>query len=73
MEPRTKGYGERMKTTITPRLLGINDAATYFGVSRSKIRTMLAGGELPTVRIGGRVLVDRYDLDHIIDTAKAGG
>ena len=25
-------------------------------------------GELPAVRLGGRVLIDRHDLDHIIDT-----
>jgi len=60
-----------MGTTIQPRLLAVNDAATYLGVSRSSLLRALDNGDIPRVRIAGRVLVDRHDLDTLIDTAKA--
>ena len=60
-----------METTIQPRLLAVNDAATYLGVSRSSLLRALDNGDIPRVRIAGRVLVDRHDLDTLIDTAKA--
>jgi len=65
------GRQMHMETTIQPRLLAVNDAATYLGVSRSSLLRALDNGDIPRVRIAGRVLVDRHDLDTLIDTAKA--
>ena len=60
-----------MKTdTVTPRLLSQREAATYLGVSYWTLRDMLFRGELPTVRIRRRVLIDRVDLDRYIGQAK---
>ena len=38
---------------------------------RSSLLRALDNGDIPRVRIAGRVLVDRHDLDTLIDTAKA--
>ncbi len=53
------------------RLLDVKGAALYMGrVSVWTIRERIAGGELPTVRIGRRVLLDRTDLDRWIEMHK---
>lgn len=57
-------------TVVTPRLLSQREAATYLGVSYWTLRDMLFRGELPTVRIRRRVLIDRADLDRYIGQAK---
>src|SRR6266849_1786319 len=55
---------------VTPRLLDVDGAAAYLGVSAWTIRDLDAGGQLPRVRLplpGGkelrRLLYDRTDLD----------
>jgi excisionase family DNA binding protein len=50
--------------------LSQREAATYLGVSYWTLRDMLFRGELPTVRIRRRVLIDRADLDRYIGQAK---
>lgn len=55
---------------LTPRLLSQREAATYLGVSYWTLRDMLFRGELPTVRIRRRVLIDRADLDRYLGEAK---
>lgn len=52
------------------RLFGLNSAATYLGISYWTLRTMLHSGELPFVRAGRRILVDRVDLDAWIENTK---
>ena len=64
-----------METTIQPRLLAVNDAATYLGVSRSSLLRALDNGDIPRVRIAGRVLVDRgwgWPLTNERPTAEGG-
>ena len=60
-----------------PRLLGLEDAAKYLGVSEWTVRSLEWEGVLPRVRIpngkGGEIrklLFDREDLDRLIERWK---
>lgn len=52
------------------RLLGISEAATYLAISHWSLRTLIDRGDLPAVRIGRRLLIDREDLDSLIENHK---
>jgi excisionase family DNA binding protein len=64
-------------TACPPRLLDVDAAAAYLGVSSWTVRDLDAAGVLPRVRVplpnGGelrRLLFDRADLDRLIDVWK---
>ena len=56
--------------TSEPRLLSQQDAASYLGISYWTIRDLVFRRELPFVKIGRRILVDRIDLDAYLDRSK---
>jgi excisionase family DNA binding protein len=58
--------------TIPPGavLLDIGQAGTYLGRTAKSIEHLVAAKELPTVRIGRRVHLDRRDLDKWIEKNK---
>ena len=53
-----------------PRLLSQQDAASYLGISYWTIRDLVFRRELPFVKIGRRILVDRMDLEAYLDRSK---
>jgi excisionase family DNA binding protein len=53
-----------------PRLLGVKDAASYLGTTVWFIRTAVWSGDLPSVRLGKRLLIDRQDLDSYVEKQK---
>lgn len=53
------------------RLLSVNDAATYLGRNPTAVREMERTGKLRAVRIDGRVMFDRNDLDDLIEASKS--
>jgi len=53
-----------------PRLLSQQEAAIYLGISYWTLRDLIFRGEVPHVKIGRRILVDRLDLDAFLDRAK---
>ena len=55
---------------MTPRLLSIDHAAEYLGISATTFR--LIAPHLPRLRCGRRVLYDRLTLDEYVDRFKAG-
>ena len=55
-----------------PRLLDIEDAARYLGLTVHALRHK-AGVEIPVVRIDSKLRFDRRDLDRYIDQAKREG
>jgi len=59
---------------ITPRLLDARASSRYLGVSIWTIRSLVASGRLSRVEFPGvrRWLVDRHDLDALVDALKAG-
>jgi len=48
------------------RLLPVEDAADYLGVSRATVERLVYRGELPIVKIGGSTRYDVDDLDGYI-------
>jgi excisionase family DNA binding protein len=56
--------------TITPRLLTIQEAGLYLGRSEWSVRRLIWNGYLPSVRIGGRIHLDKEDMDRLIERNK---
>ena len=52
------------------RLLSEQDAARYLGVSYWTIRDLRFRGELPSLKIKRRILIDKTDLDSYIARIK---
>lgn len=54
---------------IEPRLLTLEDVATYLSVSVAQVYALVRSGTLPAVKIGGRGIwrVDRKQLDAYVD------
>lgn len=56
-----------------PRLLPPDQAAAYLGLgSRWAIYRLIAAGQLPVVKLAGKLRIDRQDLDALITRLKAG-
>ena len=62
-----------------PRLLDLNAAAAYLGISRSAIRQLVDSGQLSRVRLPSpsqphgrldRFLLDKADLDAVVERGK---
>ena len=56
------------------RLLGLERAAAYIDTTPRTVQRLIKSGFLRPVKLGGlrRVLIDRADLDQLIQAAKAG-
>ena len=65
---RLSAYPEQPR--ITPVLLAVRDAAIYLGRSEQSIQHLIFEKELPVVRVGRRVHLDRRDLDIWIEKNK---
>ena len=52
------------------RLLTLNEAGTYIGLSHWRVRSLIYSGQLAYVRMGRRILIDLSDLDALIDSKK---
>ncbi len=52
------------------RLLTIEETAQFLRISKATLHRLLADNALTPVRIGGRTLFDRKDLDAFIEKAK---
>jgi excisionase family DNA binding protein len=61
---------EPRNTVPQARLMDVAAAAEYLGVTEHSIRHQITKGQLPVVRRGSRVFVDRLDLDRQIDEQK---
>lgn len=55
---------------IEPRLLSQQEGARYLGISYWTLRDLVFRRELPFVKIGRRILVDRKDLESYLDRSK---
>lgn len=53
-----------------PRLFGMRKAAEYMGVSYDVLKGYRFRGELPSVKLGRRILIDVRDLDALIEKKK---
>jgi len=57
---------------LQPRLLTIEQAATYLGRTPEATQHLASAGKIPTVRADRRVFIDRLDLDEWIRDNKTG-
>jgi hypothetical protein len=57
----------------TQRLLDIDQAAQYLGMTPVALRHKAGCGEIVVVKIDGRLRFDRRDLDRFIDSARREG
>ena len=60
----------RLHQADQPRLLSVDQAATYIGRTGKALRHMIAAGAIPAVREGSRIHLDRADLDRWIEMRK---
>ena len=63
---------DRSNLAVRPRLLTVEQAATYLGRSKASVQHMVSDGSLPTVRSDRRVFLDVLDLDRWIAQHKQG-
>ncbi len=56
--------------TVRPRLLTVDQAATYLGRSKASVQHLISDRAIPVVRHDRRVFLDVRDLDGWIDAAK---
>lgn len=56
--------------TIDPQLMTMNECAGMLNVSHWRVRDLIEKGRLPIVRLGRRVLIDRKDVDRLIEENK---
>jgi excisionase family DNA binding protein len=59
-----------MQAMSEPRLLSQQEAAHYLGISYWTVRDLVFRREIPFIKIGRRVLIDRLDLDAYLDRSK---
>ncbi|MHB8780328.1 MAG: helix-turn-helix domain-containing protein [Candidatus Geothermincolia bacterium] len=55
---------------VSRRLLPIEDAATYLGMTAWAMRHRINQGLLPYIRMGRRIYLDIKDLDELIERLK---
>ena len=60
----------RDSVVLSPRLLTLNQAATYLGLTTDALKAKVHMGRIPTVDLDKKLRFDRLDLDRIIDDSK---
>ncbi len=45
------------------RFMSIRDGAAYLGLSASNLWSIVGRGEVAVIKVGGRTVLDRFDLD----------
>lgn len=48
---------------LEARLISEEETARYLGISKWTVRNLRFRGDLPTIKIGRRVLLDRQDVE----------
>lgn len=67
------GTARHFATPLLPRGLSITAASAYSGIPARRLWALIAEGRLRAIRLPGmrRVLLDREDLDQLLDAHKA--
>ncbi len=55
---------------LVPRLLTLDQAATYLGLTKDALKAKVHLGRIPTVELDKKLRFDRYDLDNMIEKSK---
>lgn len=70
MSSNRKYKGLRQEDYVVPRCLSVPAAAVYLGISPSNVRSLASEMAIEPLRIGGRVLFDRFELDEFVEKIK---
>ena len=57
---------ENRLDTVHSAWMTVKETAAYARVSESKVRKLIASGDMPIHRIGGKILISRRELDYLI-------
>lgn len=60
----------RNSAVLVPRLLTLNQAATYLGMTADALKAKVHMGRIPTVEIDKKLRFDKLDLDRVIEQSK---
>lgn len=60
----------RDTSIVAPRLLTLEQASTYLGLTKDALKAKVHMGRIPTVDLDKKLRFDRQDLDRIIDQNK---
>jgi len=52
--------------TIEPAALSVNAATMYLSLSRDRLYELMSSGTIPSLKVGGRRLLLRADLDEFL-------
>lgn len=55
---------------LVPRLLTLDQAATYLGLTKNALKAKVHLGRVPTVELDKKLRFDRHDLDRMIERSK---
>jgi len=55
---------------LVPRLLTLDQAATYLGLTKDALKAKVHLGRIPTVELDKKLRFDRQDLDELIERNK---
>jgi excisionase family DNA binding protein len=58
---------------LVPRLLTLDQAATYLGLTKDALKAKVHLGRIPTVDLDKKLRFDKLDLDRMIDENKRVG
>lgn len=61
-----------MSAPLPPRLT-VNEVADRLRISVTSVGRFVASGDLASIRLGRRVLIDEADLDDFVNRHKSGG
>jgi excisionase family DNA binding protein len=63
----------RDSTVLVPRLLTLEQAARYLGLTKEALKSKVHLGRVPTVDLDKKLRFDRLDLDRMIEQNKKVG
>lgn len=72
LDALAKAIAERLTNhaVLVPRLLDLEQAATYLGMTKDALKHKALSGKIPSVKIDAKWRFDREDLDHWIAVHK---
>lgn len=58
------------RAVLAPRLLTLDQAAVYLGLTKDALKAKVHLGRVPTVELDKKLRFDRQDLDRLIEQSK---
>lgn len=59
--------------TLEPAIFTVTQVAQLLGLSRSNAYARVQDGSIPSVRVGGRILIPKRALERLLDSASYDG